>query len=79
MARSDTAQLSADLLEGVQAIAKFTGLKPRRIFYLAEHAKLPLFKIGSRWCARRSTLVAYIARLESGEAAERASPNQSAA
>jgi hypothetical protein len=54
MARSDTAQLSADLLEGVQAIAKFTGLKPRRIFYLAEHAKLPLFKIGSRWCAKRA-------------------------
>jgi hypothetical protein len=65
MTRSDAAQLSADLLEGVQAIAEFTGLKPRRIFYLAENAKLPLFKIGNRWCARRSTLVAHIARLES--------------
>jgi hypothetical protein len=63
--------LADDLLEGVAAISAFTGFKPRRIFYLAEGGRLPLFKIGSRWCARKSTLTNFIARLEqnTGEAA----------
>ena len=64
-----------DLLEGVGQIARFLGVKPRRVFYLAENnelpqnQKLPLFKIGNRWCARRSTLVEHIEKLERGEAA----------
>jgi hypothetical protein len=37
--------LADDLLEGVAAIATFTGLKPRRVFYLAENGMLPLFKL----------------------------------
>jgi hypothetical protein len=61
--------LADDLLEGVAAIATFTGLKPRRVFYLAENGMLPLFKIGHRWCGRRSTLIDHIARLEAGETA----------
>jgi hypothetical protein len=61
--------LADDLLEGVAAIARFTGLKPRRVFYLAENGMLPLFKIGNRWCGRRSTLIEHIARLEAGESA----------
>ena len=60
--------LASDLLEGVGRIARFTGLKPRRVFYLAESGRLPLFKIGNRWCARKSTLIEYIAKLERGEA-----------
>jgi hypothetical protein len=61
--------LADDLLEGVSQIAAFTGFKPRRVFYLAENGKLPLFKVGNRWCGRRSTLIDHIARLEAGEAA----------
>ena len=61
--------LADDLLEGVAAIAAFTGMKPRRVFYLAEAGKLPLFKIGNKWCARKSTLVTYIAALEGGNEA----------
>jgi hypothetical protein len=56
--------LSDDLLQGIRAIAEFTGFPERQVFYLAEKQRLPLFKIGSRWCARRSTLLAYIANLE---------------
>jgi hypothetical protein len=59
--------LADDLLEGVAAIATFTGFKPRRVFYLAENGKLPLFKVGNRWCGRRSTLLDYFAKLEAGE------------
>jgi hypothetical protein len=61
--------LADDLLEGVAAIATFTGFKPRRVFYLAENGKLPLFKVGNRWCGRKSTLIEHIARLEAGECA----------
>ena len=56
--------LADDMLEGVAAIAEFTGFKPRRIFYLAEGGKLPLFKVGSKWCGRKSTLLAYVTKLE---------------
>jgi hypothetical protein len=58
--------LADDLLEGVAAISVYTGMKPRRVFYLAEAGKLPLFKIGNKWCARKSTLVTFITALEGG-------------
>jgi len=58
--------LADDLLDGVEAISKFTGLPPRRIYYLAERNLLPLFKIGDRkWQGRKSTLRQHIANLES--------------
>ncbi len=63
-------ELNVDLLEGVSAIADFLGMKPRRVFYLAEHRALPLFKIGHRWCARKSTLRAHIEKLEAGKTAD---------
>jgi hypothetical protein len=56
--------LADDLLHGVGAISKFTGLNPRRIFYLAMKRELPLFKVGHLWCARRTTLVAHFDNLE---------------
>ena len=58
--------LAGDLLDGVTAIAAFTGWPERRIYYLAEKGLLPLFKIGERkWCARKSTLRRHIDNLES--------------
>lgn len=57
--------LAGDLLDGVTAIAAFTGWPERRIYYLAEKGLLPLFKIGERkWCARKSTLRRHIDNLE---------------
>lgn len=55
--------LSDDLLEGVTAIGSFTGIKPRRLFYLAENNQLPLFKVGNRWCALRSVLRSHFVAL----------------
>jgi hypothetical protein len=55
--------LSDDLLEGVRAIGAFTGMTPRRLFYLAETRQLPIFKVGNRWCALRSALRAHFVGL----------------
>jgi excisionase family DNA binding protein len=60
--------LADDLLDGVPAIAAFTGWSQRQIYHLAEKGKLPLFKVGERkWCARKSTLKAHIVKLETAE------------
>ena len=59
--------LSNDLMEGASVIAEFYGTKKRRVYYLLERGQIPAFKVGNRWCARKSTLLKYIAALESGE------------
>ena len=62
----DNTDLADDLLDGVEEISRFTGLPPRRVYYLAERGLLPLFKIGDRkWQGRKSTLRQHIANLES--------------
>jgi hypothetical protein len=61
--------LANDLLDGVAAIAAFTGWPQRRVYYLAERGLLPLFKIGDRkWQGRKSTLRHHIAKLEAKHA-----------
>jgi hypothetical protein len=67
--------LSEDLLEGVRAIGAFTGMTPRRLFYLAETRQLPLFKIGNRWCALRSSLRNHFECLSQQCAPIKRSPN----
>lgn len=62
--------LADDLLSGVEAIAAFTGLKKRKIYYLAESGRLPVFKLDDRvWCARKSTLRKHIDNLEASQKA----------
>jgi hypothetical protein len=59
--------LADDLLDGVKAIAAFTGWSERRIYYLAERGVLPLFKMGDdarKWQGRKSTIKRYIDSLE---------------
>ena len=59
--------LSSDLLEGADEIRKFLygDRKNRRsIYYLAEHSRLPVFRLGTKLCARRSVLMEYIAEQE---------------
>jgi excisionase family DNA binding protein len=53
-----------DLLSGAEAIATYIGVKPRRIYHLAETRRLPVFRIGSTLCARRSTLLRWIEDME---------------
>ena len=63
-----TSNLSADILRGAEEIASFIfgdRGKRRRIYHLAQTGKIPVFKLGSTLCARRSTLVSWIESQES--------------
>jgi hypothetical protein len=69
--------LADDLLRGADEIGKFMfGDDPkarRKVYHLASDAKrsakLPVFRLGSVICARRSTLLSWIAERESTSAA----------
>ena len=55
--------ISADLLRGAVAIAEFLlgdGGQRRKIYHLAHSGQLPIFRLGSTLCARRSTLIRWI-------------------
>ena len=55
--------LADDLLRGADAIAEFIfGARGsrRKIYYLAETSHLPVFRLGSVLCARRSVLMRWI-------------------
>jgi hypothetical protein len=65
--------LSNDLLRGADAIAQFifgpterTGR--RKVYYLAECTRIPVFRLGSVLCARRSVLLNWISGQESRSA-----------
>lgn len=60
--------LADDLLLGADAIAKFIfgpNGKRRQVYYLAAYARLPVFRLGTMLCARRSVLLNWIAMQES--------------
>jgi hypothetical protein len=56
-----------DLLEGAQEIAKFIwgpdGSR-RKVYYLAGSSRIPVFRLGTKLCARRSVLLGWIAAQE---------------
>lgn len=61
--------LAADLLEGAAPIAKFMFGSPkerRKVYRLAEEGRsdVPIFRMGSKICARKSALVAWIEKQE---------------
>lgn len=55
---SPPVRLADDLLSGVRQIAEYLGEPKRRTEYLAERGLIPVFRIGSRVCARKSELAA---------------------
>ena len=58
---------SLDLLEGAGAIAQFLfgDLRRRRsVYHLVETSRIPVFRLGTQLCARRSTLTRWIADQE---------------
>jgi hypothetical protein len=68
-APNDTTQpLADDILRGADEIAKFIfgerGSR-RKVYYLAECTRIPIFRLGSVLCARRSVLLNWIAGQES--------------
>ena len=61
-------ELADDLLRGADEISQYIfGRKGsrRKIYYLAETSRLPVFRIGSVICARRSVIERWIAAQES--------------
>jgi len=61
-------ELADDLLRGADEIAEFIfgnrGSR-RKIYYLAECTRLPVFRLGSMLCARRSVIESWISGQES--------------
>lgn len=59
--------LAEDLLRGADEIAEFIfgerGSR-RKVYYLAECTRLPVFRLGSVLCARRSVLLSWISGQE---------------
>ncbi len=53
-----------DLLYGARKIGAFLGISARKTYYLLETGALPAFKLGKQWCARKSSLLEFIAQLE---------------
>ncbi len=56
--------LADDLLEGADEIAAFMGWNRRRVFYAAERKLIPIFRVGNRLSARKSSLRKRIEDLE---------------
>lgn len=50
--------LSLDLIAGATAAASYVGLKPRAIYHLVEHGRLPVIRKGKRLYFRKSELEA---------------------
>jgi hypothetical protein len=66
------ASVGPDLLRGAGEIAAFLfgdARERRKIYHLAENAGLPVFRLGAVLCARRSTLLSWIAAQENAHAA----------
>ncbi len=64
----DVPPLGFDLLRGADQIAEFmfgTPTERRKIYHLADTKKLPVFRLGSLLCARKSTLLSWIKAQES--------------
>lgn len=60
--------LADDILRGADAIAEFIygeGASRRKVYYLAECSRLPVFRLGSILCARKSVLLGWISGQES--------------
>lgn len=62
--------LADDLMTGAEAIAKFmfgeaTDTNKRRVYHAADKLGLPIFRIGATLCARRTTILNWIAKQES--------------
>lgn len=62
-----TAILSDDMLRGAHEIAGFLFGNPkerRKVYHLAERSRLPTFKLGAVLCARKSTIMEWVAQQE---------------
>ncbi|WP_028748011.1 helix-turn-helix domain-containing protein [Rhizobium mesoamericanum] len=61
--------LADDVLEGATAIAIFMNLKARQVYTAVSAGHIPHYRIGSNLFARKSTLLAWIAKQEQSQVA----------
>jgi hypothetical protein len=54
----------SDLLYGCEAIAEHLGLGIQQVKHRIRKRDIPTFRIGRNVCARRSTLLGWLARIE---------------
>ncbi|MGA3063793.1 MAG: DNA-binding protein [Methylocystis sp.] len=67
MASAAPDTLRGDMLRGVREIASFLDLSERQAYNLVANGQLPgCFQLGRIWCARRTTLIEHLRRLERG-------------
>lgn len=62
-----TQTLAPDLLRGAKEISEFlfgTDGECRKVYHLAETSQIPIFRLGSLLCARKSVLMEWIASQE---------------
>lgn len=60
-----------DILFGADAIATFLNMTKRQVYHSAQMEHLPIFRIGSMLCCRKSTVVEWIIEREQATAAYR--------
>ena len=56
--------LAADLIYGAKVIGAYVGADPRQANYMLETGKLPGFKLGNKWVARKSAILEHFKKLE---------------
>lgn len=56
--------IADDMLVGARPIGQFMGITERQVFHLADTNRIPVFRLGSRIAARKSTLRAWIEQQE---------------
>lgn len=59
-----TKTIADDVLQGAEPIAAFLGLSARQLYHLVQQGALPVFRLGATICARKSTLLKWIAEQE---------------
>jgi hypothetical protein len=69
--RSDpTHILAEDILQGAKAIADFGGWTRPQVYHFVGHG-LPVFRMGSILCARKSSILAWIERQERSSSSDK--------
>lgn len=56
----------SDILDGIAAVAAYLGFTESRVKHMVRDHGLPVFRIGRRVLARRSSLSKWLAALEAG-------------
>ena len=49
-----------DLLYGIRAIGEVLGLSEYQTDHLIRAGRIPTFRLGHRWCSRRSVLIGWL-------------------